>query len=690
MPFSPVQTLDPERLKIAAQTLCDVFGLVSLHPHQEEAGRNILRGVSTFLDVPTGGGKTLAFWYALFYHWQPGNTSKECQKIVLVVAPLVGLLEAQAKTLNAKHIPAAAITSKSQNLEQLLTDLGNNKFRVGLVGPEMALSTQFHEKVLNNILFTDNIITLVIDEAHCICEWGGDDFRPEYRKIVQLAARLPTGTPILAATATAPQDVIKDIICYLDLPEDIARVQVSNEKLNVSLAVRILQHEPDSFADLLVLFPEDFKEPGDFLQTLIYVNGRQDAEKIQDFLRDNTPQGIDIKIFEFYHKEIDDERKHIIQDGLNDGTMRGVPATDALGLGMDFRVILRVILWMRPRTFLSLIQKIDRCVRDHSERGEAVLYITKAMYARCCVELDIMRREEEDDSSESESEAEEEDGGQADRDAAATVQDASEEEEEPPAKRRKRSKHTMSALERRDRRYLLEYIVTQGCRRVPWDKFFGNKYKKRLGFPVPKGPCCDNCEPDRFQIETIALVGGTNLKTGRKEKSSPELEEAVREELEVVRKQIVADHYPNQNIITGNVLLADAIVDTLAKRARLITSVETLLQQTRWGQAPRFGHLVVEAIEEVVLRFPDHAKAARELEAAERTQRTLDAAASKELREHLVLVFDGCYQAVSEEYEPVLPPARKGRKPKKPRQICQLFKQLPRRNVSPFCAPQRS
>ncbi|KAJ7019763.1 hypothetical protein C8F04DRAFT_913652, partial [Mycena alexandri] len=88
--------LDPERLKIAAERLCRVFGIESLHPHQEEAGQNILKGISTLLDVPTGGGKTLAFrWYALFYHWEPGNTEKDCQKIVLVVGPLVALMEEQ-------------------------------------------------------------------------------------------------------------------------------------------------------------------------------------------------------------------------------------------------------------------------------------------------------------------------------------------------------------------------------------------------------------------------------------------------------------------------------------------------------------------------------------------------------------------------------------------------------------------
>ncbi|KAK7030656.1 p-loop containing nucleoside triphosphate hydrolase protein [Favolaschia claudopus] len=690
MPFSPVTVLDPERLKIAANTLCTVFNIPSLHPHQEEAGQNILRGHSTFLDVPTGGGKTIAFWYPLFYHWQPGNIAENCQKIVLVIGPLVALLEAQAKTLNEKGIPAAAITSKTQNLDQILADLGNNKFRVGFVGPEMALSSPFHAKVLNNPLFTKNIIALVIDEAHCICEWGGDDFRPEYRKIVQLAARLPTGTPILAATATAPRDVIKDIIGYLGLPEDTARVEVSNEKLNVSLVVRILQEEPESFADLIVMFPDSFGRPEDFDQSLFYVNGRQDAEKMQDFLRDNTPEGIDSKIFEFYHKDIEDARKIHIQNGLNNGTIRGVPATDALGLGMDFRAILRIILWMRPRTFLSLVQKIGRCVRDHSKRGVAVLYITKAMYTRCCIELDKMRRED-DESSESEAEEEPEDAEgddeqQEDRDVAVAAEESESDDEEvvPAPKRRKFAQKKLSPLERRDLRYLLEYIVTEECRRIPWNKFFGNKEKKKLQFPVPPGPCCDNCDPESFEVDNIVLTGGQNLRTGRREGSSEELEAAVREKLKIVRNQILADVYPNQHFLTGNIILADTVVDALAKRARLVTSVESLLQQTRWGQAARFGDTVVKAIQEVVALFPDHAKAAREQEEAERAQRKLDAAAAKELRKRLVLVFDGCYNAVFSQREPVAPSLRKTKKPKEPRQICRQFLQLPKSNRYPL------
>ncbi|KAF7373721.1 p-loop containing nucleoside triphosphate hydrolase protein [Mycena sanguinolenta] len=671
MPFTPVASLDPERLKIAAKRLCEVFGIESLYPHQEEAGQNILKGISTFLDVPTGGGKTLAFWYALFYHWQPGNTEENRKKIVLVVGPLVALMEDQAKTLNEKGIPAIAITGNSPNLEQALTDLGRNKYRVGLVGPEMVLSLQFHEKVLNQIEFTKNIICLVIDELHCIWEWGNDDFRPEYREIVTLMARLPTGLPILGASATAPYHVIKDILGNLGLPDDCARVEVSNEKLNVFLAVRILQHKPESLADLLVMFPDDGEGPEDFMQSLIYANGRQDVEKIQDFLRDNAP---------------------------GSGELRGTAATDALGLGMDFKTIMRVYLWMKPRSFLSLIQKIGRCVRDPRLRGEAILYITKAMYTRCCAELEIMKADkeamEEEDAGRAAAVSEEEESLEQprDRDEELALQNTSDDEEDAapaPTKWRSKGKSkqtSLSPMEERDKRYMLEYITTTNCRRDVWNRYFGNKRKKSLNLPVPKGPCCDNCDPEAFPIPRIVIKGEHKLKTGRKGLSSPEVESAVRKKLEVLREQIVETKYPNQHFLTGNVILADDVLDTLAKRARLVTSVDTLLQQTRWIHARQYGSQVVDAIQEVLVDFPDPAALERESQAAERAQRTLDAAAFKELRSRLVKVFEGCYEAVFSEFEepgPASPSTRKRKRKQVPRRRCQIFLRLPRSDQYP-------
>ncbi|KAJ7046358.1 hypothetical protein C8F04DRAFT_1323299 [Mycena alexandri] len=351
MPLTPVAVLEPEHLKLAVQRLCGVFDVKSLHPHQEEAGQNILRGVSTLLDVPTGGGKTV-----VFCTWA----------------------------------------------------------NVGFVGPEMVLSTQFHEKVLNEVAVTKNIICLVIDELHCVWEWGNNDFRPEYPQIVQLLTHLPTGLSILGASATVPYHVIKDILENLGPPADCARVE-----------------------------------------TLVYGNGRQDIGKIQDFLRDNVPPSIDPKkAFEFYHRHIDDKQKESIQTRLKSGELRGVSATDALGLGMDFQTIMRVLLWIKPLSFLSLVQKIGCC----------------AMYMRCCAELEISKTEKEaagKEDSVAGSDEEENLEDPPNRDHALALQDASDEEEEAaPVERRRKGKgkpKILSPMEERDQRYFLEYIARRNA-----------------------------------------------------------------------------------------------------------------------------------------------------------------------------------------------------------------------------------
>ncbi|KAJ6565299.1 hypothetical protein DFH09DRAFT_1315080 [Mycena vulgaris] len=143
MPFKPLVVLDPVKLERASNVICRLFAVPSLRLYQTEVGRNVLKGISTLLDiqiglkltraehssatVPTGGGKTLAFWFTLFYCWEPVNIDKACQKILLVVGPLTALMQSQANDLTAKGMPAVAITSASENPDQLLKDIGDNK-----------------------------------------------------------------------------------------------------------------------------------------------------------------------------------------------------------------------------------------------------------------------------------------------------------------------------------------------------------------------------------------------------------------------------------------------------------------------------------------------------------------------------------------------------------------------------------
>ncbi|KAK7026745.1 hypothetical protein VNI00_015518 [Paramarasmius palmivorus] len=216
----------------------------------------------------------------------------------------------------------------------------------------------------------------------------------DYKDLFQREGEKITGIKKIAeqgssADSISDHEVINAILLKLGLPLDTSQVAVSNAKLNVTLSVCIMQQPQNTYADLLSLFPpEDAQGPESFPQTLIYVNSRVEAEGIQDFLHSHCPEAIPATAFEFYHHHIDDSRKQGIQEGLHTGEHHGIPTTDALGMGMDFCNVKRVVLWHAPQSFLSLVQKVGRCVRNAAELGEAILFITKNAHAHHLAELD--------------------------------------------------------------------------------------------------------------------------------------------------------------------------------------------------------------------------------------------------------------------------------------------------------------
>lgn len=149
---------------------------------------------------------------------------------------------------------------------------------------------------------------------------------------------------------------------------------------------------------------------------------------------------------------------------------------------MDFRDVLRVVLWLAPLTFLSLIQKIGRCGRDWSRLAEAILFVTNASYKRYYIELDILERDALEDAEAGDAD-ELVEGELFDREAAVGAEEEAELAEQeagmPLPRKRSRKKAFQTVMEARDRKFLIEYIVTTECRRIPWNKFFGNDEKSK-------------------------------------------------------------------------------------------------------------------------------------------------------------------------------------------------------------------
>ncbi|KAJ3816872.1 P-loop containing nucleoside triphosphate hydrolase protein, partial [Lentinula raphanica] len=550
------------------------------------------------------------------------------------------------------------------------------KYRVIFISPETALSTQFHDKVLKKRIFRENIMQLIIDESHSASEWG-ENFRPEYAELGKLLARLPSGLPVLLASATMPEDVLRDVLFKVGLPQNPARVAVSNAKQNVALSVRVLQHPSNTYADLYTLLPTHENEA--FPQTLIYVNSRIQAEEIQDFFRTRRPSHIPAESFEFYHRNITQQRKEHIQDGLRSGRLCCVIATDALGMGMDFPSIRRVALWHEPLSFLSLIQKIGRCARQPVEVGEAILYITKVSYAKHLTVLEAEREEQgQEDTEEQDTEnAQTSYEGLVDRIAIMDQEDS-----EPDKVQRRKMNRARSALEAWDHKHLSLFIATSGCRRVPWDEFFDNGAKLPFFIRSDDARCCDNCNPDLFPVETIKLSYPYPTRASHTTRPSDDLSAAVTSALHEWRSEAVQLYYPGQVTILGQYLLDDEVINKIAARPRLVTAVDIFCHVIPWRLGvERYGGDVVQIVTGICSLYPDPIQLARE----EREHQELVKAANEEYREVLKKAFQECYDAVYD--------IRTGRMVKKgarnkqyyeDERKCQPFLALPRKTVWPL------
>jgi superfamily II DNA helicase RecQ len=154
------------------------------------------------------------------------------------------------------------------------------------VGLETVLGANFKKHVLRSANLRENIIQVVIDEAHAISEWGGDNFQPNYAKLGELHGLLPPNIPFLAPTATCSNDTMNDITTKLCLSMNTLRIEFSNEKPNIALSVQTLQSPASSYGDLIPLIPEleNAMSPADISQTLVYTNSHAETEDMQDIM----------------------------------------------------------------------------------------------------------------------------------------------------------------------------------------------------------------------------------------------------------------------------------------------------------------------------------------------------------------------------------------------------------------------
>jgi len=317
--------------------LSERFGFAKFRPGQEEVIRAVLAGRDAMAVMPTGLGKSLCYQFPATL--LPGLT--------LVISPLIALMQDQVAAMRQRKIAAAAFHSGLSGLEKsrVMEDLSQKRLQLLYLAPERMQ----HEGFLR-FLRSLWVSLLVVDEAHCISQWG-HDFRPDYLKIGRLRQEL-TNPPCLALTATATARVQTDLCRRLSL-RDPFRLVTGFRRANLALSVRLCQSRQEKLVTLERLVGDT--EQG---TVLIYCATRRGVEEVAECL-ERSHQSVG-----YYHAGLSDEGRQLVHDDFRRGTLRILAATNAFGMGIDKSDVRLVVHFDIPGSVEAYYQEVGRAGRD--------------------------------------------------------------------------------------------------------------------------------------------------------------------------------------------------------------------------------------------------------------------------------------------------------------------------------------
>jgi ATP-dependent DNA helicase RecQ len=328
-----------------------LFGFDAFRPGQEAVVRDALAGRDLLALMPTGGGKSLCFQLPALL--QPGVT--------LVVSPLVALMQDQVRLLQENGIAAAFLNSSLEQAEiyRRVAALLRGEYKLLYLAPERLLLPEFLDGPLRRLALNPGINAFVIDEAHCVSEWG-HDFRPEYRQLSSLRRRHPE-VPVLGFTATATPRVRSDIIAQLALRDPAVHVTSFNRP---NLFYRVRPKSGKSYAELLALI----RGGG---AGIIYCLSRR---RVEDLSAKLGSDGVRVLP---YHAGLDPEIRRRNQQSFIRDDVQVIVATVAFGMGINKPDVRWVVHHDLPRTLEGYYQESGRAGRD-GDPAHCILYFGPA------------------------------------------------------------------------------------------------------------------------------------------------------------------------------------------------------------------------------------------------------------------------------------------------------------------------
>jgi ATP-dependent DNA helicase RecQ len=343
--------------KPTPEQLLERFGLQAFRPGQREAVQAALEGRDSLVVMPTGGGKSLCYQLPAL----AGDCDPE-QPLVVVVSPLIALMADQRRRLELAGVKAAMLASGmgDGHNEQALETIRSGSAKLVLAAPE-----RFASRAFRATLATRKVGLFVVDEAHCVAEWG-HDFRPDYLRLHEAIESL--GRPaVMAATATATPKVAEEVAERLGLREWVA-VRSGFDRPNLSFDVVGLEGK-GAVARKRAALIHVLAQPG-ARPAIVYCGTRKHTEEVTELLAGRGVGAVS------YHAGMTPDARRVSQEAFMGGEAEVVVATNAFGMGVDKADVRTVVHWAVPTSLEAYYQEAGRGGRDGLP-GRAVLLASR-------------------------------------------------------------------------------------------------------------------------------------------------------------------------------------------------------------------------------------------------------------------------------------------------------------------------
>ncbi|KAJ7229254.1 P-loop containing nucleoside triphosphate hydrolase protein [Mycena rebaudengoi] len=386
------------------------------HGWQVDIGEALHLGVDCSLIAGTGAGKTMPFVMPLFL---------DADKIIVIISPLNALEVDMASRFKKMGFSAVA-------------EIQEFKHRVIITSPDMCLKHDKFRVLSSTPAFAARIAAFVIDEAHCISQWG-DSFRPEYAELGTLRAFVSLKVPFCVASATLPPHILDEVRRSTHISSDNSfHVNVGTDRHNIAWFVHHMKAAKKDLEALLFLVPPHLSEYDlvVLIQSMVFFDDIEVAMAALEYLRQALPRMARGQIA-LYHSRRSKRSKRIIMEKFRKGEIKILLTTEAAGMGCDVPHVEQIVQFMVPNSFSIWMQRAGRAGRNIIITARAILLVQPSVFQE-------MKLQKEGDDI--------------------TFRKAVDEG-------------------------LRTWIETQDCRREVSDEYFNSGTPRK----PPTGICCDNC-----------------------------------------------------------------------------------------------------------------------------------------------------------------------------------------------------